>query len=147
MSLSEPVKEFEGLLDRDENSSMIEFLKRYQPSAHADIVDLLTKSAANLADVNFYCPDTDNHAYYLAHTRGGIMFAAAVGLSGLLYRLPNQAISGALVKGGEIFKELGDNWVNFNPFWPEDENNSKTIVKDMQHWCKLAYHHALSMDK
>jgi len=147
MSLSDPVKEFEGVLGRAENKSMVEFLKLYQPSAHADIVELLTKSARNLPDVSFYCPDTDNYAYYVAHTRGGVMFAAAIGLSGLMYRLPKQAMSGALVKGGEVFKELGDNWVNFNPFWPEQDTPNKNLVQEMQHWCKLAYHHALSMEK
>lgn len=147
MSFSDPVKEFEGKLGRAENKSMIEFLKQYQPSAHGDIVELLTQSTRDLADINFYCPDTDNYAYYVAHTKEGVIFAAAIGMSGLLYRLPKQAVSGALSKGGEIFKELGDNWVNFNPFWPEQENTNKNLVKEMQHWCKLAYHHALSLEK
>ena len=147
MSLSDPVKEFEGILNRPENQSMIEFLKQHQPSAHADIVDLLRKSASDLPDVKFYCPDTDNYAYYLAHTRNGVMFAAAIGLSGLMYRLPNQAMSGALVKGGEVIKELGENWVNFNPFWPEEDQPNKNIESEMQHWCKLAYHHAVSLEK
>ncbi len=146
INLSDPVKEFEGVLDRAENKSMIAFLKQYQPSAHADLVDLLTRSASDLPNVIFYCPDTDNYAYYLAHTRGGVMFAAAIGLSGLMYRLPNQAMSGALVKGGEVLKEVGDNWINFNPFWPEKGEAGKNTIKEMQHWCKLAYHHALSLE-
>ena len=147
MSLSKPVKEFEGVLDRPENQSMIEFLTQHQPSAHADIVDLLRKSASDLPDVKFYCPDTDNYAYYVGHTRGGVMFAAAIGLSGLMYRLPNQAMSGAFVKGGEVIKELGENWVNFNPFWPEEDQPNKNLVEEMKHWCKLAYHHAISLEK
>ncbi|MDH5484603.1 MAG: hypothetical protein OEY43_05130 [Gammaproteobacteria bacterium] len=146
MSLSDPVKEFAGQLDRPENQGMIEFLKLHQPSAHADMVELLVKSAADLPDVKFYCPDTDNYAYYLAHTRGGVMFAAAIGLSALMFRLPKQAISGALVKGGEIIQDVGDDWVSFNPFWPEQENK-KNIYQDMQHWCRLAFHHAVQLDK
>lgn len=143
MSFSDPVKEFEGLLDRPENSSMIEFLKKHQPSAHTDMVELLVKSTENLPDVHFYCPDTDNHAYYLAHTQDGIMFGAAIGLSALMYRLPKQAVSGSLVKGGEIFKDVGDSWISFNPFWPEDE--SRKHLDEMKHWCKLAYHHAIAL--
>lgn len=143
MSISQPVKEFEGELDRPENQSMINFLKQHQPSAHADMVDLLVKSSESLPDVKFYCPDTDNHAYYLAHTRGGVMFAAAIGLSALMYRLPKSAISGALVKGGEIIKDIGDEWVSFNPFWPETENENQ--LREFQQLCKLAYHHAVSL--
>ncbi len=144
MNFSEPVKEFEGILDRPENETIIQFLKQYQPSAHSDVVDLLISSTDEL-EVEFYCPDTDNHAYYLAHTHNGIAFGAAIGLSALMYRLPQQAISGALSKGGEIIKDIGDNWVSFNPFWPE-ENRSQRI-NDMSHWCRLAYHHALALEK
>jgi len=150
MSISEPVKEFEGLLDRPENETMISFLKQYQPSAQTDMVDLLVKSSELLPDVQFYCPDTDNHAYYLAHTDKGVIFAAAIGLSALMYRLPKSAMSGALVKGGEILKEVGDSWVSFNPFWPEKEKPEKENnhqLQEYQQMCKLAYHYALSMDE
>ena len=145
MSLSNPVKEFEGELDRPENAAMIAFLKQHQPSAHNDIVELLVSSAQEFPEVKFYCPDTDNHAYYLAHSADGVIFGAAIGLSALMFRLPKQAISGALVKGGEIINELGENWVSFNPFWPEKEN--KNLSQEMQHWCRLAYHHAVSLEK
>ncbi len=145
--MSASVKEFEGLLDRPENQNMIEFLKRHQPSVHTDMVDLLVKSVEPLPDVEFYCPDTDNHAYYIAHTQDGVMFAAAMGLSALMFRLPKQAISGALVKGGEIIKEIGDSWVSFNPFWPEREDEDITQLREYQQMCKLAYHHAISLGK
>ena len=138
MSLSGPVEEFDGLLNRSENREMIAFLKRYQPSAHADIVDLLIKSTEGLSDIHFYCPDTDNHAYYIAHTSEGVMFAAAIGMSGLMYRLPEQVIKDVLVKGGEIITELGEHWVSIDPFWPE-ENREKFSIKNLQGWCKLAF--------
>jgi len=150
MSGTEPVEEFEGLLNRPENESMIVFLKQYQPSAHADMVEILVKSTELLPKVQFYCPDTDNHAYYLAHTDNGVMFAAAIGLSALIFRVPKSAMSGALVKGGEILKELGDSWVSFNPFWPEKESDDQPRndqVREYQQMCKLAYHHALSLDE
>ena len=145
MSVSKPVKEFDGLLDRPENKSMILFLKQHQPSAHGDLVELLVKSTELLPQVEFYCPDTDNHAYYLTHTNKGIMFAAAIGLSALMFRLPKSAMSGALVKGGEIIKDLGDNWVSFDPFWPERENENQ--LQEFRQLCKLAYHHAVSIDE
>lgn len=147
MNSSEPVKEFEGLLDRPENESMIAFLKRHQPSAHTDMVDLLVKAIEVLPDVKFYCPDTDNHAYYIAHTREGVMFAAAIGLSALMFRLPKQAMSGGLVKGGEIIKEIGDSWISFNPFWPEKETGEKSQLREYQQMSKLAYHYAISSNK
>jgi len=147
MSLSEPVKEFECELNRPENEQIIAFLKLHQPSAHTDIVQLMVESTKDLPDVKFYCPDTDNHAYYLAHTSDGIIFAAAMGMSALMYKLPKQSMSGAIVKGGEIFKEIGDPWVSFNPFWPENEKNDKVNVTELKQWCKLAYHNAISNSK
>jgi len=143
MSFTSPVKEFEGLLDRPENETMIAFLKQHQPSAYSDIVDMLVNSAEDLPQVQYYCPDTDNHAYYIAHAANGVMFAAAIGMSALMYRLPKQAVSGALVKGGEIIQDIGDSWISFNPFWPEQDQT--TSLADMKHWCKLAFHHANSM--
>lgn len=144
MNLSQVENEFEGGLNREENATLIEYLQKERPSAHSDMVELLVKSTDGLAAVTFFCPDSDNYAYYLAHTRGGVVFAAALGLSALAYRLPNQAISGALAKGGELFKELGNNWVMFNPFWPERDNEHR--VQELQHWCRLAYHHALALE-
>ncbi len=142
MSLTEPVKEFDGELDRPENQQMIDFLKQYQPSAHTDLVQLLVESTKDLSGIKFYCPDTDNHAYYLVHTPNGVIFAAAIGMSALMYRLPKQSMSGALVKGGEIFKDIGEPWVSFNPFWPEDEKKVRLNISEMKQWCKLAYHNA-----
>ncbi len=144
MSLSEPVKEFDGILNCPENEPIIDFLKQYQPSAHADIVQLLVESTSDLPDMTFYCPDTDNHAYYLAHTVDGVIFAAAIGMSALMYRLPKQAMSGALVKGGEIFKELGEPWVSFNPFWPDEDEKANVDMQQLKQWSKLAYHFALN---
>ncbi len=144
MSLSDPVKEFECELNRAENGQIINFLKQFQPSAHDDIVQVLVDSTSELPEVKFYCPDTDNHAYYLAHTSDGVIFAAAIGMSALMYRLPKQSMSAALVKGGEILQEIGEPWVSFNPFWPETEKNSKFDAAEMKQWCKLAYHYALS---
>lgn len=143
MSLSEPVKEFEGQLDRPENQQIIRFLKVFQPSAHTDIVQLLVQSATDLSDVQFYCPDTDNHAYYLAHTRDGVIFAAAIGMSALMFRVPPKSMPEALQKGGEVFEEVGEPWVSFNPFWPEAEHaeQSRMATLDMselKRWANLA---------
>ena len=144
MSLSEPANELEGLLDRPENAQIIKFLNDYQSSAHGDIVQLLVESANELPDVKFYCPDTDNYGYYLAHTVDGIIFAAAIGMSALMYRLPKQSMSAALTKGGEVFSEIGEPWVSFNPFWPEDEKKRNVNVSEFKHWCNLAFHYATS---
>ncbi len=144
MSLSEPVKEFDGELGRVENQQIIDFLKQYQPSAHADLVCLLVESTKDLPSIKFYCPDTDNHAYYLAQTLDGVIFAAAIGMSALMFRLPKQSMSGALVKGGEIFKEIGEPWVSFNPFWPDDDEKDQVNMPEMKQWAKLAYHSAAS---
>ena len=61
-----------------------------------------------------------------------------------MYRLPKQAMSGALVKGGEIFKELGEPWVSFNPFWPDEDEKANVDMQQLKQWSKLAYHFALN---
>jgi len=144
MSLSKPVKEFDGELSVPQNQQLIAYLKQYQPSAHADLVQLLVESVSGLSKIKFYCPDTDNHAYYLAHTPNGVVFAAAIGMSGLMFRLPKQSMSGALVKGGEVFTEIGEPWIGFNPFWNSDEAKYKFSMDEMKQWARLAYHYALS---
>ena len=144
MSLSQTGNEFDRVLIRAENTSLLEYLQKQQPSAHADLVELLVKSAESLENVLFFCPDSDNYAYYLAHTRGGVVFAVAMGMSAMVFRLPKQAVSGALAKGGEIFTALGNNWIMFDPFWPE--RNDEHLLHDLQHWCRLAYHHALALE-
>ncbi len=144
MSLSEMIEEFDDELDKPENQQMIDFLKLYQPSAHTDLVQLLVKSTEELPSIKFYCPDTDNHAYYLAHTPDGVIFAAAIGMSALMFRLPKQSMSGALVKGGEIFKEIGEPWVSFNPFWPDVDDRDQVNMFEMKQWASFAYRYALS---
>lgn len=147
MSLSEPVKEFEGQFDRPENQQIINFLKAFQPSAHADLVQLLVQSTTDLPEVQFYCPDTDNHAYYLAYTPDGVIFAAAIGMSALMFRVPQSSIAEALQKAGEVFQEVGEPWVSFNPFWPENEDVQQNRVAtlntvDLKRWSHLAYQFA-----
>ncbi|HEX5638038.1 MAG TPA: hypothetical protein VFY78_13175 [Gammaproteobacteria bacterium] len=144
MSASQTGHEFDNLLVRKENAALILYLQKEQPPAQADMVELLMKSVDTLANVTFFSPDSDNFAYFLAHTRGGIVFAAALGLSALVFRLPKQAVSGALAKGGEMFSEFGENWIMFNPFWPERDDQYR--LQEMQHWCRLAYHHALALE-
>jgi hypothetical protein len=144
MSASQTGQEFDNLLVRKENAALILYLQKEQPSAQADMVELLMRSVDTLANVTFFSPDSDNFAYFLAHTRGGIVFAAALGLSALVFRLPKQAVSGALAKGGEMFSEFGENWIMFNPFWPERDDQYR--LQEMQHWCRLAYHHALALE-
>ncbi len=144
MSLSEMIEELDDELDRSENRQMIDFLKLYQPSAHSDLVQLLVKSTEDLPDIKFYCPDTDNHAYYFVHTPDGVIFAAAIGMSALMFRLPKQSMSSALVKGGEIFKEIGEPWVSFNPFWPDNDNKDQVNMFEMKQWASFAYRYALS---
>jgi len=144
MSLSEPIIELEDELNQPENQQIIDFLTMYQPSAHNDLVRILVESTEDLGSINFYCPDTDNHAYYLARTPNGVVFAAAIGLSALMYRLPKQSMSGALVKGGEIFKDIGEPWVSFNPFWPDDEYKDQVNMYEMKQWASFAYRYAQS---
>jgi len=143
MTVSDSSTQVELLLEAPPNQAILQFLKENQYSAQSDMIDMLLRSAEGLQETEVFTPDADNQAYYALHTPNGIMFAVTIGLNGLLYKLPNQAISGALVKGGTVFRELQDNWVNFSPYWPEQEG--EVNLDNLRHWCRLAYHHALSL--
>lgn len=143
MSVSEPPSQVELLLAAPQNQAILQFLKDNQFSAQSDMIHVLLQSAEGLKETEVFTPDADIQAYHALYTPNGVIYGVTVGLNGLLYKLPNQAISGALVKGGTVFRELQDNWVNFSPYWPEQEGDIN--LKNLQHWCRLAYHHALSL--
>ena len=101
-------------------------------SAHSDIVDALGTALRPLGDVQRFCPDPQAYRYEVASTRG-VIFAVAVGMNTIGFRLDERMKSRALASGGAPFPECGPEWVAFTLFradWPRI---------DLEFWARKAY--------
>lgn len=101
----------------------------------------LTDSAKGLPDVQWYCPDTWAYAYVVLHTRSNRIFGIAFGMGGLAFRLPARVIPEAVGDAGEVYSEIGDEWVLFPP-WQVDKPRNMTQAR-LKRWCKVAHDYAV----
>lgn len=101
-------------------------------SAHSDVVEVLNTAVAPLGDVQIFCPDSQQYLYVVASTKG-VVFAIAVGMNTLCFRLDERMKSRALASGAAPYPECGDHWVSFALFrddWPK---------VDLEFWARKAY--------
>jgi len=110
------------------NKEILAFLERTHPSAHSDISSALLASAKGLGGVRWYCPDTHAYAWMALHTSEQRIFALALGMNTLAFRLPPEPSQEAIGSGGEAAPEMGDGWVRFQLGWNAD----------LSRWCKAA---------
>jgi hypothetical protein len=101
-------------------------------SAHSDIVDALASALMPLGDVQRFCPDPQAYRYELASTKR-VIFAVALGMDTVGFRLDERMKTRALASGGAPFPECGPVWVTFTLFrddWPRI---------DLEFWARKAY--------
>jgi hypothetical protein len=101
-------------------------------SAHPEIVDELLWAVKPLGDVQIYCPDF-GQCRYVAASALNIVFAFAIGMHGLCFRLDPKLKSRALASGAEDYPVCGPEWVFFplfRPDWPKH---------DLEFWALKAY--------
>jgi len=101
-------------------------------SAHSDIVEALGAALEPLGDVQIFCPDCQQYRYVVASTMG-IIFALAVGMDTIAFRLDERMKARALASGGSPYAECGEDWVSFTLFrndWPKI---------DVEFWARKAY--------
>jgi hypothetical protein len=90
-----------------------------------------------------YCPNPQAYAYYFLHTQDNIIYALALGMKTLVFRLPSDARENVLSKGGELFEEISKEWISFVPFRNEEPLN--TTRNEMAHWCQKAFEYASTL--
>jgi hypothetical protein len=95
---------------------VIRYLETTHPSAHSDVTTELGVAAGGLPGVESYCPNASAYAYDLLHTAEGVVFALAVGMKALVFRLPTASLDAARAEGGEQRSGLAAGWVCFDPF-------------------------------
>ena len=108
-------------------------------SAHSDIADALATALKPLGDVQCFCPDPQKYRYVLASTRG-VIFAVALGMDTIGFRLDERMKLRALANGATPFPECGNEWVSFTLFrddWPKP---------DLEFWARKAYVVARAVD-
>jgi hypothetical protein len=101
-------------------------------SAHSDVVEALGAALKPLGDVQCFCPDPAEYRYVAASTKG-VIFAVALGMNTIGFRLDERMKSRALASGGALFLECGPEWVSFTVFrndWPRI---------DLEFWARKAY--------
>lgn len=101
-------------------------------SAHSDVTEALTTALKPLGDVQVFCPDLRTYRYVAASTKG-VIFAVALGMNTISFRLDARMTARALASGAVPFPECGDAWVSFTLFredWPK---------VDLEFWARKAY--------
>ena len=101
-------------------------------SAHSDVAEALTSAVSRLGDIRLYCPDSAAYRYVLASTQR-VIFALAVGMNTVAFRLDEALRRRALETGGRALPEAGPEWVSFTLFrndWPD---------VDLPFWALKAY--------
>jgi hypothetical protein len=117
----------------DANRAVLAHLE--QKSAHSDIADVLAVAVKPLGDARLFCPDRQQYRYVVASTKG-VVFAFAVGMDTIAFRLDERMKSRALASGASAYPAGGPDWVSFILFradWPN---------VDCAFWALKAYVHA-----
>ena len=120
-------------LQGETNDSVLAYLADL--SAHSDVSEALEGAVAPLGDVQTYCPDASQYRYRVVATRG-VVFAFAVGMRTIGFRLPPEFKDRALASGAESCSQAGSDWAAITLFrvdWPEP---------DLQFWARQAYVYA-----
>jgi hypothetical protein len=112
------------------NESVLAYLRDL--SAHSDVASALTDALAPLGDVQVFSPDFAQYRYVAAASQG-VVFAFAVGMALIGFRLDPELLGRALASGAEAASRAGADWAAFTLFrddWPRP---------DLQFWARKAY--------
>ena len=103
------------------------------------VVALERALVAPLGDVQTYCPDPGSYGYVVLATQN-LVFAYAVGMDSVGFRLDDTFKSRALETGGRDAHEVGASWAVFQLF----RSNYPTV--DLPFWARKAYVFARGLD-
>ena len=128
--------EIDSIFSIPNNSAVLRFLVEKSPSAHSDLVDELRLAVQGLSDAHLYCPDKANYAYFAVHRSDHTIFALALGIRQIVFRLPNLLIPKAIQDGGQAFPDIAPQWISFlldTNNEPIDESRRR-----LGYWCRKA---------
>lgn len=121
--------------DTEQNTDVVAFLRRENPSAHSDIDEELGYAVSGLP-LQSFSPDRAQYAFVAWCLDNHTIVALAFGMNAIAFRLPESRISDAVRDGARIASEIGSGWVCFNPW------KMKASVPDRRRvlasWCATA---------
>ena len=118
------------------NHAVIEYIRRKNPFAHSDISDKLIKLAKRIPNIHYYCPSYKSLAYIVLHTDADVIFAIALGVLSIDFRLPAAVVIDAVANGGGRASPIGTDWLSVSPFprgLAASDNDDRLL-----HWCEAA---------
>lgn len=122
------------------NSDVVQYLANHHPSAHSDLVDELSTAAGPARANKFFCPNGSSYAYVLLYTDADVIYAIAIGMKQIAFRLPTGAFAAAQMAGGEAAPVIGTHWISFPIFLPKSDITVERAR--LKHWCGTAAAHA-----
>ena len=118
----------------EENSDVIEFIRRTNPFAHSDVGSILFEFAKALPGARAYSPAPTSFSYVVLHDTSDRIVAIAFGQRGFGIRLAPRSIDAAVADGAVRAPEIGANWVSFDPW----DVNDRTRRQKLRAWTERA---------
>ena len=122
------------------NRAVIEYIRRENPFAHSDIGAMLMRLGRLVPGAQYYCPSFSSLAYVVLHTREHLIFAIAIGMLKIDFRLPSALVSEALASGKAESSDIGADWLSVRPF-PGGESRAVGDAR-LKRWCEAACQYA-----
>ena len=89
------------------NRAVIEYIRRENPFAHSDVGALLIAFGKRVPGTQYYCPSFSSPAYVVLHTPANVIFAIAIGMRKVDFRLPFELVTEALESGEAEHSAIG----------------------------------------
>ena len=125
------------------NRAIIEYIRRENPFAHSDIGAVLIRLAKLVPDARYYCPNFSSLAYVVLHTKANLIFAIAIGMLKIDFRLSSALAIEAIGRGEAEYSDIGADWLSVRPF-PRDEPRAVVDAK-LNRWCEAACQYAKAL--
>src|SRR5579872_4910662 len=119
------------------NHAVIEYIRRANPFAHSDIGDLLIRLTKRIPNSHYYCPSFRSCAYVVAHTKADVIFAIALGMLSIDFRLPAALMTEAIASGNGKASSIGGDWLNVIPF--QQGLLASANEARLMRWCEAAH--------
>jgi hypothetical protein len=140
--MSEDASPYLKLRGHPANREVIAYLESRRPSAHSDIATELLDAAAHISVASSFCPDPTGYAYEALYLPNGVIYALAVGMGTLIFRLPEPPQSAGTNQRGKVFDEISRDWWAVEMFRGGDVDRDREMARRL---CSSAYRQATSL--
>jgi hypothetical protein len=140
--MSEDSNSYLRLRGHPANREVIAYLERQRPSAHSDIATELLDAAAHLPARQSFCPDPAGYAYEALHLPNGVIYALAIGMGMLIFRLPEPPQPLETNQTFRLFQEISREWWAVEMFRSGDISHDRDMARRL---CACAYRQAASL--